>query len=144
MGNGKDALLMEIRELRARAAGLTGNEYYMTTQALDALVFDTEMSEDVMREALVPIAAQFAGAASAETVPVTAATDAPGGPDIPPPPDSPAEPDYSPTPEVPEVPDSPTDPDLVPTPEIPPSPASPPNLTLQPHRRLEWPPLLRL
>ena len=120
MENGKDALLMEIRELRARAAGLTGNEYYMTTQALDALVFDTEMSEDVMREALVPIAAQFAGAASAETVPVTAATDAPGGPDIPPPPDLPAEPDYSPTPEVPEVPDSPTDPDLVPTPEIPP------------------------
>ncbi len=126
MENGKDGVLMEIRELRARAARLTGNDYYMTMQALDALAASTELTDEALHEALAPIAARLNGGAPAEKAePVRAANGTPGGPEIPPPPDSPAEPDYGPAPEIPEVPDSPTEPDLVPTPEIPPSPASP-------------------
>jgi hypothetical protein len=126
MENGKDGVLMTVREIRARAARLIGNDYYMTVQQLDGLAGSGDLSKEGLQAALAPIAARVDGAPpGSEGETIRAATGTPEGPDIPAPPESPAEPGYGPGPEIPEVPDSPTDPDLVPTPEIPPSPASP-------------------
>ena len=59
MENGKDGVLTHIRELRARAAQLSGNEFYMTVQELDTLESSTVLSEEVLRAALLPIAARL-------------------------------------------------------------------------------------
>jgi hypothetical protein len=123
MDNGSDGFLIRIRELRTKAATLTGNDYYMTVQALDGLAARSDLSPAAMAEALVPIEARLAGGESvAEAPPPVPAA---GTPDIPPPPATPAEPDLVPTPEVPEVPSSPAEPDVGPEPEIPPAPDSP-------------------
>jgi len=118
MMNGKDGVMTGIAELRAKAAQLTGNEYYMIVQELDALAGNLALSEDGMREALAPIAARLESAGAA-------AQGTPGMPDIPAPPDSPAQPDLVPTPEIPPAPDSPAQPDVGPMPDIPPPPDSP-------------------
>ncbi len=102
-----------ILKLRAKAAEqLTGNEYYMIVQQLDALASRPELADDVAQSVLSQIDARLGASAN-------------GGPEIPSPPSSPAQPEIPSMPEEPVTPDSPAQPDGAPTPEILPPPPSP-------------------
>lgn len=125
MYNGKGGASPSIRDLRIKAARLTGNDYYKTMHQLDALAGNGALSDGEMQDALAPIAARLSGGAPHGLAPAYYAQGQPSGPDIPPPPDSPAQPDLVPTPDIPPTPDSPAQPEIDPGPDIPPVPDSP-------------------
>jgi hypothetical protein len=87
MIDGNEGVLTDIRGLRAKAARLTGNDYYMTVQKLDFLAATTDLSEEAIKQALAPIAAlmerAFGPEPAAETEPFPATTSAPETPPAP-------------------------------------------------------------
>src|SRR5687767_7567413 len=87
MIDGNEGVLTEIRGLRAKAAQLTGNDYYMTVQKLDFLAGATDLSEEALQQALAPIAAllerSFGPEPAAETEPFPATLSTPETPPAP-------------------------------------------------------------